>query len=115
MKTRCFQRCSRMFYKHRVFLLQWKMFTTFFKFANDKSKEFIIKIMFLVATCQNGRVLSLLYAPMFLANLKSKNDSTYLFGVVFSHTSACEFEKKKFFKMLRFDKIVSFFLHKSSY
>ena len=69
--------------QHMIFLLQWKMFTTFFKFANGKSKEFTIKIMFLVSKCQNGRVLSLLYAPMFLSHLKSKNDSTYLFGVVF--------------------------------
>ena len=63
--------------------------------------------MFLLPKCQNGRDLSLLCAPMFLSHLKLKNDSTYLFGLVlFSDTSACEFEKKKLFEMSRF---VSFF------
>ena len=65
------------------FYCDGKCLPHFFKFANGKSKEFLIKIMFLVSKCQNGRVLSLLYAPMFLSHLKLKNDSTYLFGVVF--------------------------------
>ena len=64
--------------KHRIFLLQLKMFTTFFKFINSKSKEFTIKTMFLVPKCQNGRVLTLLYAPILLL--------TYLFG--------CKIKKK---------------------